>query len=358
MEQTSIPIMVPALPSYRKLESYLKRIDENRIYSNFGPLNQELIEKLSDYFGISSENIVTVANATLGIQGALATTPKADFNNWQLPSWTFAATPSAACLSKIDFEFIDVDHDWRCLPTSNVVNLIDVLPFGERENLTRMNTGIQTLVIDGAASFDALKGIDLDLSFDCAIIISMHATKLLAAGEGGVFLTNNPEWAKKFKRWTNFGFDSNRQSESLGTNAKLSEYSAAIALATLDDWDNHRSKILMNNETAKGITKKLGFEVSSAMESGYATPYWIIKGLPSELKKSIEKNCAEKNIQTRDWWGKGCHKMKAFAHINYTNLDNTERIANSSVGLPFHTNLKESDWIRISNVLESSLDNL
>ena len=36
---------------------------------------------------------------------------------------------------------------------------------------------------------------------------------------------------------SNFGFTSRREAMSVGTNAKMSEYHAAVGLASLDVWD-------------------------------------------------------------------------------------------------------------------------
>ncbi len=45
-----IPLMIPELPTLEVLTPYLRRIDQNRWYSNFGPLSRELEERLAATF--------------------------------------------------------------------------------------------------------------------------------------------------------------------------------------------------------------------------------------------------------------------------------------------------------------------
>ena len=85
-----IPILVPNVPKYRSLKKYLKRVDSARIYSNFGPLNAELIFRLSKFLGVPERNIQTAANATLALEGAIRTSDESKLD-WEMPSWTFAA---------------------------------------------------------------------------------------------------------------------------------------------------------------------------------------------------------------------------------------------------------------------------
>src|SRR5262249_47531941 len=65
---------------------------------------------------------------------------------------------------------------------------------------------------------------------------SFHATKPFAVGEGGLLTTANDELADRVERLTNFGFQDGVVDADIGLNAKLSEWSAATALAVLDDF--------------------------------------------------------------------------------------------------------------------------
>jgi dTDP-4-amino-4,6-dideoxygalactose transaminase len=286
-----IDLMRPRLPTYEELAPYIKAIDKNGFYTNFGPLNEELISRLSIYFNVSTRNLHTVSNATQGINGAvqILNNFKQDRENefWDLPSWTFAATPAALLQANAKGQFCDVDTEWRVTPSFNTDKIIDVLPFGDAIRNNLLPTSYKYKIIDGAASFDALKNVGDSLDSNTILIISMHATKLLAGGEGGIVITKNNDWSDKFHSWSNFGFTNTRNSVNKGTNAKISEYTAAITLASLDQWESTKAKIMKNSNLAIEITKDLKLTTNPSLQAGFATPYWVLQCESINQKKKF-----------------------------------------------------------------------
>src|SRR5215217_9580196 len=105
----SIPVMRPKLPIGERIAPYLRRIDEGRIYSNFGPLVRSLESRLAVRFGIPDEGVITVANATLGLGLALIAQHPEPGSLCAVPAWTFAATPHAVTQAGLIPYFVDVD---------------------------------------------------------------------------------------------------------------------------------------------------------------------------------------------------------------------------------------------------------
>jgi dTDP-4-amino-4,6-dideoxygalactose transaminase len=345
----AIDLMKPKLPTYEELAPYIKYIDRNQIYTNFGPLNGELISRLSVYFNVNSSNLHTVSNATQGINGAvqiLNSYTKEVGSFWDLPSWTFAATPSALLQANAQGKFCDVDSGWRVIPSMSTSKIIDVLPFGDGLRKSQISS-YKFKIIDGAASFDSLKNIGDQLDSNTILVISMHATKLLAGGEGGIVITKNNDWSDKFHSWTNFGFVNSRISKNRGTNAKISEYTAAITLASLDSWETTRAKILKNSTLALEITRGLNLRANPSLEAGFATPYWIVECESIEQKSKFISSLSARKIQYRDWWESGSHKMEAFANFFRDSLDKTDLLASNTIGLPFHYFMDERDFNQI-----------
>ena len=91
---------------------------------------------------------------------------------------------------------------------------------------------------------------------------------------------------------------------------------------------------------------------------GDISNYWIIKGEPKLINK-IENEAPKYNFQSRRWWEFGCHKMPTFARIKTHNLDNTNQIAESTLGLPFHLFMGEKEFEHIHKSLKHmiGLDN-
>jgi dTDP-4-amino-4,6-dideoxygalactose transaminase len=352
-------IYTPRSAKYRTLKPFLKRIDKSRNYSNFGKLQDEFAKKISKYLNTNQENIAFCSNGTLALMG-LVQTICASKTLIKSPSWTFPATPLAIIHSGRNLEFVDVSEiTWESsLPYQEDYG-IHVSAFGGPISITETikNKSLAPLIIDAAASFMNLQLSSLPINRDWVVMVSLHATKSLSAGEGAFIYSNREDWVKEFKVWTNFGFDGSRETQRLSLNAKISEYACAVGLANLALIDNTKSKMQDLNEKCIRITKKLGLTNHPAMNGGFVTPYWILK-FSSRHQKDKTKNFLDLNgIPSRDWWSNGCHKMPYFQHFESDNLAVTNNLASTTLGLPFHSYLKKRDLELISSAIDYSLHN-
>jgi len=348
-----IPIYTPKIAKWAVHSKYTSRIDESRIYSNGGFNVVDLEARLANYLGVKETNVVAVVNATIALEGAFETSNLP--GTWNCPSWTFAATPSALVRSRSDFEFTDVDSDWRIkLPLGNERLLVDVLPFGAKPRIEDYSADLRGVVIDAAASFDSIRSLEFGrYKSPLAFVTSFQATKSMPGAEGAIFFSTDIDWVQRMRRWINFGFGHDRESQLVGTNGKMHEYSAALVLTSLDSWANDRKDWVAQMEWAKGISQKFNLKSTQAFDKGYVSPYWIIRGHPLEIS-NIEKQFSHDRIQTRKWWGGGCHKMSAFRNIGKGDLSYTDTIEESYLGLPFFRELTDNEHNRIERSLEES----
>ena len=341
-----IQMCVPRLPSKSELRPYLERIDHSHIYSNFGPLVNEFESRLSEYFQIPVEQLATCSNATDAIEGAIRTSGNVN-EMWDVPSWTFTATAAALVASGANFTFRDIDDTQRIRIDSSFKNVIEVLPFGEGLDFDRHVHPTKNLLVDAAASFDALKAIELPTDRRVGIVLGFHATKTLSTGEGGLFISNDPEWVMEFKKWTNFGMLGSRISTIPGSNSKMNEYSAAIGLASLDSWPRTRLEWLEQIRTAKETSHSAGLIVNKSLENELVSPYWnLILDDSRETTKAITI-LDSYNISWRRWWEHGCKSMPAYASFPSEVLTQTAHIAKRTIGIPIHLGLSSSEWDRL-----------
>ena len=354
--------LVPSMPSADDLSPYLKRIDNAKWYSNFGPLSLELTTRLAEHLGMQRDNVCLLGNATLGLQAVSELIADESEPTMEIPSFTFAASAIAVAASKRKIRFIDVDDSFRSLPTENATFVMDVLPFGAKPRYEDWMRQLKFLIIDGAASFDALANFRASFPqhINYALVVSLHATKLIGAGEGGFVVSNNTELINNIKIWQNFGFNldklNSRSSVMLGTNAKMSEFSCAVGLASLDRWNRVKSGYQAIQKKALDISNKYGIGIHEAMKDRFVNPYWIIRPNTVEQTAAITRLCAENKLETRLWWERGCHLMPAFAHYPRTELPNTALIANTYLGLPFHLFLEEDYWTLMDQLLADALE--
>jgi dTDP-4-amino-4,6-dideoxygalactose transaminase len=69
----------------------------------------------------------------------------------------------------------------------------------------------------------------------------------------------------------------------------------------------------------------------------------------------VEAVLQAEGVDTRRWWGEGCHIGPAFAECPRDRLVNTESLARSTIGLPFAIDLTAAQIERIATALAQAL---
>ena len=350
VSKAAIPVMRPVFPTSAAIGAYLDEADRAGWFSNFGPLSRRLERRVADHVGTDADHVVAVSNATLGLLGALSIS---DTASWVLPSWTFTATTAAAIQSGRAAAFVDVDAtDWWVHDRGGSDRgVVRVAPFGDRVH-SESGCADGEVVIDAAASLGSVEDLLGDLTPPATVVFSLHATKVLGAGEGGIVVFGDPERAARFRAWTNYGFDGSRASEEMGLNAKMSEPAAACALAALDGWSSERDEWLAARRLADRATLNVGLPGAPG-QVGRVGPYWIVVFPDRHTLEAATSTLAECGIDSRRWWGAGCHQMAAYSHLPRAPLPVTEQLADTVLGLPMYRRLSATDVDRISRALDA-----
>ncbi len=351
----TIPIFRPRLPSAEALLPWLKRIDQSRVYSNFGPLSVEFSSRLATHFGLPKGGVLPVANATLGLVAALMAAGARRGTLCAIPAFTFVATGHAVLSAGMVPWLLDVrEEDWQLDPEAveralagapgEVGAVIPVCPFGQPVDWRawesfHARTGLP-VVIDAAAAFDSIQPTTLP------VVVSLHATKALGVGEGGLILCENKDLVVEATRRINFGFQGVRVASVAATNAKMSEYQAAIGLAALESWDDVRGQF---GRAQLGLRQRLenhGLTCPKGMGDHWVSSTFCLR-LPEDAQ-AVGMILMGQGIGTRRWWDDGLHYHPAFADCPYQALAVTERLAVSVLGLPCFVDLADAEMDTIA----------
>lgn len=349
-----LPVLRPRLPSAEALLPYLRHIDEAGWYSNGGPLHESLRERLAEHFGVEAGGVALTANGTLALALALQAQQPPAGSLCLMPAWTFVATAQAVRQAGLVPFFVDVDADsWAISPTHALLQVagapgpvgavVVVAPFGAPVDLEawdsfRAVSGL-AVAVDAAAGFDSL------VPGEVPAMVSLHATKALGIGEGGLVVTRDAALASEIAARACFGFRGERLATVEGTNAKLSEYAAAVGHAALDAWP----------ETRAGW-RALRARYETALEAlPGLRPAPRVKGVASSTLSVLGRDdaadlaeaLAAHGIASRAWWGAGCHRQPAFRGCPRASLPVTEHLAERSLGLPFHLGMGEREVERV-----------
>lgn len=343
-----IPVMKAIAPSFENALPRLRAIDSRGLYSNFGPQELELRDRFAEFFGVDVSQIATANNATTGLTGAVALSSA---KTWRLPAFTFAASPSSVISAGKKLRFEDIEPDWwlsdLAFPAEDGV--MPVVPFGGQIDLGRWQN-YPNVVLDAAASLGSRMPDFSALREDWAVVFSLHATKVLGSGEGAVLIFGSADYASRFRAWTNFGFLEPRTSGFAGVNGKLPEIQAAYVHAALDFWVQEESEWLAAKNLALQAHKNLPVLGQPFSVTGI-NPYWIVTFESDSQTLEVEKMLYLNGIESRRWWGKGCHKMEAFESVSRGELETTNQVAGVYLGLPMFRGLAVKEVEQIEKVI-------
>jgi dTDP-4-amino-4,6-dideoxygalactose transaminase len=359
----NIPVLRPQLPRAERLLPYLHRIDSVRIYTNWGPLSSEFEKRLAKHFGLGEKAAVVASSGTAALVAAiLATSGRGhpDRPLAMIPAFTFVATACAVEQCGYQPYLVDVDAESWLLeagrldshPRLNQVGLVvPVAAFGrpvaQKAWLAfHRRTGIP-VVIDGAASFEAISDHPRRSVGRIPTVLSFHATKSFGIGEGGCVLTTDRALSKRTTQALNFGFYGSRNSQSAGSNGKMSEYHAAIGLAELDGW-LHKRRMFMTvaaRYRERMTTAGLGARLVSAPD--VASCYVLFHCSDPVEAAQVQKSLVTSRIGFRLWYGNGLLNQPSFCDAHHDPLDVTDAIAPCYIGLPVAVDLSDSDVSRI-----------
>ncbi len=362
------PVLRPLLPTAEKLLPYLQRIDASRWYTNLGPLLQEFETGVARHFSVEPDKVVTSANATLAIAQTLRALGAEPGGLCVMPSWTFVATPAAAVWAGLRPYFVDVDPaSWVIRPDQirliarhrPVSAVIVVSAFGAPFDLAvwdefTRSTGI-AVVADAAAGFDGFAGCG-QRGTKTPVALSLHATKVSGIGEGAVVIAGDTALAQRVRSFGNFGFYGRRDAAVPGVNAKMSEYAAASGLALLTEWpERRRAWAELTDAFAQEVKAMPELRLAPGFGDGWVSSYGLVE-LPAWASASgVVAALSRLGVETRQWWGEGCHRQSAYRDCQRTALPETERLGERVLGLPFWLGLTREDLAEVFRAMRSVL---
>jgi len=372
-----IPLKKISLPQYNEVAKYLKKIDLNKIYTNYGPLVQNLEMILANHFKTDPKKVIITSNGTTSLKTILTSIKNklkrpylSDLRKEKkfyciLPSFTFTASAMSIIDTGLYPIFLDIDKNSAQLTPEivekffrknlnlkkNVIAVMPVSPFGSRINKREWDkfyfrNNIK-IVYDEAWCFDSFS---MNKVGDSAI--SLHATKSFGCGEGGVILTDDFQKSLEYRKIINFGLNHNKQSVIIGYNGKMSEYNAAVALTSIEKWSENKSKCL---ELQRHYINKLCSLSKIKILDGFDTTFaWGSLPLIFKEKVNLKKiitNAAANKIEFRDWWKQGLHKFPAFEVFPKSCLKNTNSLSQRIINVPFYPDMELDDIDKVCNEL-------
>jgi dTDP-4-amino-4,6-dideoxygalactose transaminase len=359
----TIPVYRARLPRAAELLPYLAVADAARWYTNRGELACTLERRLATVLGRDAISVIAAATGTAALQGAiLAVAGRAGAQRplALMPAYTFVATAMAAEACGFVPYLVDVDRTtWALDPerllehpklsTAGVV--IPVAPYGRPPEQSRWaefaaRTGVP-VAIDAAAAFEAIAADPPRFTGTIPVALSFQVTKAFSCAEGGAVLWSDFEGLMNVVRGLNFGFLGTRESTAHGTNGKLSEYHAAVGLASLDAWDEKCAANRRAAGTYRSTAAAYGIDARLTVAPSVASNYALIDAGSAERAAAVAGALRAEGAESRLWYGCGLHREAYFRSAPRDALPCTDAIAPAVVGVPIFEDITAAEIERV-----------
>ena len=357
-------------PNIGSKELLLRRMGEvvdRGWLTNSGPCVEEFEQRLRQLLGVNY--CEAMCNATDGLQLAM----RAMGMNGEVivPSFTFVATAHAVQWLGFTPIFCDVNPHTHTIDPGRVEELITPRTTGivgvhlwgqpcDVEALEALaNRHGLKLLFDAAHAFGCSWRGRMIGNFGGAEVFSFHATKFFNTFEGGAIATNDVELALRVQRMRNFGFCGLDQTDALGTNAKMSEASAAMGLTNLESLpeflETNRRNYLAYRRGLDAIAGFRMLEYDSSEKRNYQYIVLEIDESQTILSRDALKDILwAERVLARRYFYPGCHRMEPYASTMpniASRLPVTERLARSVLVLPTGTAVSTEQIETICGIL-------
>nr|BAC57035.1 4-dehydratase [Micromonospora griseorubida] len=337
---------------------------DNQWLTNQGPLTREFEDRIADRVGV--RHCLATCNATVALQLLMRATELT--GEVIVPSMTFAATAHAAQWLGLRPVFCDLDPRTGCLDPERVRAAITPRPsaivgvhlFGRPcavEELQRIaDEHTIPLFFDAAHAFGCTaKGRPIG-GFGTAEVFSFHATKVVNSFEGGAIVTDDDGLAARVRALHNFGFGLVADNPGGGTNAKMSEASAAMGLTSLDAFEqvvahNQRTYELYRAELARlpGL-QTITFDPEERHNYQYVVVEIdpAVAGLHRDLLITLLRS---ENVVAQPYFSPPVHQQQPYRSGPRVSLPHTERLAGRVMALPTGPTVSQEDVRRVCNIV-------
>jgi dTDP-4-amino-4,6-dideoxygalactose transaminase len=356
--KTAIPPMEDLLP---KISTML----ESRRLSNNGAFVREFEQMVCEKLDV--RNCVATCNGTLSLVLAL--------NGMNLkgkvvvPSFTFCATVHAVVWAGLEPVFADIDPETLSITpetvervlTPDVVAVMPVTIYGSPCDVNGFQNLAETcdlkLIFDSAQGMgSAYKGHRLG-GFGDAESFSVHATKIVPAGEGGLLTTDDDDLAAYLRSARNFGVDGDSDCMIPGLNAKMAEFSAIMGIEGLKQLDsaieNRRRLVSRYEELLRGIP---GIKLQAHLPDSRTNHQNFIVIIDENdfgmSRDALSIALLAENIRTRKYFFPPIHATTAYVGTsNGDALPFTTWASERVLSLPLHTEMSVSDVEKVCEAM-------
>jgi len=290
-------------------------------------------------------------------------------------SFSFVASTNIILYAGAIPVFIDIEPDTYCIdptlietaitPRTKAILAVDVfghpadwdaiLEIAQRRNLR--------VIADTCESLGArYKGRPVG-SFGDGSVFAFFPNKQITTGEGGMIVTDDEQVARTCKALRNQGRDADSSwlaHAHLGYNYRIDELSAALGVSQLRRLDSIMAKRKQVADTYNALLSQESSVRTPREKDHVNVSYfvYVIELQGSHTREEVMQKLEERGIPSRGYFAP-IHTqpyMRPFLRGREPHCPQTERIAQRTLALPFHTNMPTADVEFVVSALHDILN--
>lgn len=354
-----------SIPTLEEYTDEIKSIFDSHWLTNMGEKHKKFQVLLREYLGVENVELLTNGHMALeltlqamNLQGEVITTP-----------FTFASTTHAIIRNGLTPVFCDINPDDFTIDTEKIERLITdrtcaIMPihvYGNVcniEEIDRLAKKYELKVIyDAAHTFGETYKGKSTACFGDASCFSFHATKVFNSIEGGAVCYSDKKLGETLYELKNFGIRSAEEVVSVGANAKMNEFCAAMGICNLRHLE---SEIAKRKAVYERYCERLGNvegltlnKPKEHLKSNYAYfPVVFEEKQFGTSRAEVFSKLAESNILARKYFYPLTNTFSAF-HGQFNVMDTPEalHISKRVLTLPIYADLAIEDVDRICDIV-------
>jgi dTDP-4-amino-4,6-dideoxygalactose transaminase len=315
------------------------------------------------------EHAVAVSNGTVALELALRVLDIGPGDRVIVPANTFIATAEAvsnvgATPLLVDCDAttrtIAVEHTLRQLDVAGVRAVIPVHLYGQPADMDPIveaarARGVWVIEDAAQAHLARYRGRPVGGLGDMAGFSFYPGKNLGAPGEGGAVTTRNSDFADRLRMLRDHGQDRKYNSQIVGTNARMSEITAAtlsVKLRYLSEWTNARRTVASwYREALEGIP-----EVTVFHEPDWARSVYHLFVIEVEARDHLVGELTAAGIGTGLHYPTPVHLQPAYSSLNLRPgaFPSTEESARRLLSLPMFPEMTEAQVMYVADVIRST----
>lgn len=354
-----------SMPPFEEYAEMIKPLWESHWLTNMGKYHNELESQLMGYLGV--DYLSLTVNGHMALELAIQSMDFPKGSEVITTPFTFVSTTHAIIRNGLVPVFCDIketdftidENKIEDLITEKTVAIVPVHVYGNICSVDKIEHIAKKhnlkVIYDAAHAFGETyngKGIGTygDLS-----VFSFHATKVYNTIEGGAICCHSQEQYDKLYNLKNFGIRSEELVVSVGANAKMNEFQAAMGLCNLKYIDGEIAKREHIADLYISKLKNLpdiylNYENRSE-KSNYS--YFPVLFENKEVRDKVYNCLKANNIYSRKYF----YPITAddmFFGDKYKKepLDTARNVSDRVLVLPMYADMKKADIDRITGIIQ------